>query len=273
MFRDILVHVDGSESGRRRLHFAVDFALRSGARLSGVHVTPPAEVPPRYKPTRVADIAAHLSSQLALDAQAAATAFSEEVAGRLADSCWFSAEGDIAEGISNRARYTDLVILGQNDWQGSPEAHPLPIAHSVVLRCGRPVLVVPSALQSSAIANIVVAWNGSREPVRAIHDALPLLRLSRSVQILTVTSRSAADSKADAENLFAHLTKHGVKIGSDVLQLSALEDDHLLLEQIKKGPYDLVVMGAYSHPAWMFIFGGVTQSVLLSSKIPVLVSH
>ena len=95
MFRDILVHVDGSESGRRRLHFAVDFALRSGARLSGVHVTPPAEVPPRYKPTRVADIAAHLSSQLALDAQAAATAFSEEVAGRLADSCWFSAEGNI----------------------------------------------------------------------------------------------------------------------------------------------------------------------------------
>jgi hypothetical protein len=72
----------------------------------------------------VADIAAHHSSKLALDAQAAATAFSEEVAGRLADSCWFSAEGDIAEGISNRARYTDLVILGQYDWQGSPEAHP-----------------------------------------------------------------------------------------------------------------------------------------------------
>lgn len=274
MFRDILVHVDGSESGRRRLHFAVDFAMRSGARLSGLHVTPPAEVPPRYKPTRVADIAAHLSSKLALDARAAATAFSEEIAGRLADSCWFSAEGNIAECISNRARSTDLVILGQNDWQGSPEAHPLPIAHAVVLRCGRPVLVVPAALQSSSIANIVVAWDGSREAVRAIHDALPLLRLSRSVQILTVTSQSAADSKADAENLFAHLAKHGVKTGSDELQLSALEDDYLLLEQIKKGPYDLVVMGAYSHPAWMeFIFGGVTQSVLLSSKIPVLVSH
>ncbi len=274
MFRDILVHVDGSESGRRRLHFAVDFALRSGARLSGVHVTPPTEVSPRYKPTRVADVAADLSSKLALDAQAAATAFREEVSGRLADSCWFSAEGDIAEGISYRARYTDLVVVGQNDWQGSPEAHPLPIAHSVVLRCGRPVLVVPAALQSSMIANIVVAWDGSREAVRAIHDALPLLCLSRSVQILTVTSRSAAHSKADEEILFAHLAKHGVKIGSDVLQLSALEDDHLLLEQIKKGPYDLVVMGAYSHPAWIeFIFGGVTQSVLLSSKVPVLVSH
>jgi nucleotide-binding universal stress UspA family protein len=33
-------------------------------------------------------------------------------------------------------------------------------------------------------------------------------------------------------------------------------------------------MGGYSHPMWMeFIFGGVTQSILLSSKIPVLVSY
>jgi nucleotide-binding universal stress UspA family protein len=133
---------------------------------------------------------------------------------------------------------------------------------------------VPAALQSNSIANIVEAWDGSREAVRTIHDALPLLCLFRSAQIQTVTSRSAANSKADAENLFAHLAQNGVKIGSDVLQLSALEDDHLLLEQIKKGPYDLVVMGAYSQPAWMeFIFGGITQSVLLSSKIPVLVSR
>lgn len=37
---------------------------------------------------------------------------------------------------------------------------------------------------------------------------------------------------------------------------------------------DLLVMGGYSRPMWLeFIFGGVTQSMLLSSKIPVLVSH
>jgi nucleotide-binding universal stress UspA family protein len=36
----------------------------------------------------------------------------------------------------------------------------------------------------------------------------------------------------------------------------------------------LLVMGGYSHPKWLeFIFGGATQSILLSSKIPVLVSH
>ena len=53
MLRDLLVHVDGGEEGRRRVQFAADLALRTDARLSGIHVTPPAEVPPRYKPSRV----------------------------------------------------------------------------------------------------------------------------------------------------------------------------------------------------------------------------
>ncbi len=274
MLRDLLVHVDGGHAGRLRVQFAADLAVRTGARLSGIHVTPPAEVPPRYKPSRVAKVAADLSAELALDAQAAATVFSEEATARLADACWFEAEGDVAQGISNRARYADLVILGQYEWQGSPETHPLPIAHSVVLRCGRPVLVVPAAVQQSALARIAVAWDGSREAVRAVHDALPLLRLSRSVQIVTMIPPSAEDNEVDAPSLSAHLAKHGIEIGTDMLQIRTVEEHDSLRKQIEQGHYDLLVMGGYSHPMWLeFIFGGVTQSVLLSSKIPVLVSH
>jgi nucleotide-binding universal stress UspA family protein len=44
MIRDLLVHVDGSEAGRRRLRFAIDLALRTGARLNGLHVMPTPEV-------------------------------------------------------------------------------------------------------------------------------------------------------------------------------------------------------------------------------------
>jgi acyl-CoA synthetase (AMP-forming)/AMP-acid ligase II len=52
---------------------------------------------------------------------------SEESAQRPIDACWFEAAGDIVQGISDKARYADLVILGQYEWQGSPETHPLPI--------------------------------------------------------------------------------------------------------------------------------------------------
>lgn len=277
MFRDLLVHVDGGEAGRRRVQFAVDLTARLGARLSGLHVTPPVEVPPRYKPSRVPKVAAALSSKLALDAQAAAAVFSEETAGRLAGACWFGAEGDVVQGISERARYADLVIVGQYEWQGSPETHPLPIAHSVVLRCGRPVLVVPAGVQPNALARIAVAWDGSREAVRAVHDALPLLCPSQSVQIVTVVSHSGEDAKdaeGDAKSLSAHLANHEIGVVTEILQIRSTDEHKDLRKQMEQGAYDLVVMGAYSHPMWLeFIFGGVTRAILSSSNIPIFVSH
>lgn len=56
MFRDLLVHVDRSQAGRRRVQFAVGLAVRIGARLNGIQVTPPAEVPPLYKPSLVEQV-------------------------------------------------------------------------------------------------------------------------------------------------------------------------------------------------------------------------
>jgi nucleotide-binding universal stress UspA family protein len=61
MYRDILVHVDGRTAGRRRVQFAFDLATRSGARVTGLHVTPPAEVPSRFKPSLVAGVAVEIS--------------------------------------------------------------------------------------------------------------------------------------------------------------------------------------------------------------------
>jgi nucleotide-binding universal stress UspA family protein len=241
-----------------------------GARLSGIHVTPPVEVPPRYKPSRIAKAAAEISSKLASNARAAATIFSEEAA----DASWFEASGDVVQGISYKARYADLIIIGQYEWRGSPEAHPLPIAHSIVLRCGCPVLVVPADVQPSALASVVVAWDGSREAVRAVHDALPLLHLSRSVQIVRMIGPSDEGDELDAKSLSAHLADHGIEIGVNALIIQTAEEHAALQKQIEQGHYDLLVMGGYSHAMWReFVFGGATQSLLLSSKIPVLVSH
>jgi nucleotide-binding universal stress UspA family protein len=249
-------------------------AARIGARVTGLHVTPPAEVPPLYKPSQVTEAVAEISSKLAMDAREAAAIFHEEATRQLPDACWFEAAGDIVEGITDKARYADLVILGQYEWQGSPETHPLPVAHSLISRCGRPVLVVPADVRPSALARVAVAWDGSREAVRAVHDALPLLRLSRSVQIVTVIGPSADGAEADAEQLSAHLANHGITAGSNILQVRSADQLESLRQHIEQEDYDLLVMGAYSHPRWLeFIFGGATQSILLSSKIPVLVSH
>src|ERR1039457_4564397 len=128
-------------------------------------------------------------------------AFNEEVGQRLADSRWFESDGDMVHGISDSARYADLVILGQYEWQGPHVAHPLPIAHSVISRCGRPVLVVPAAVGPSSFARAAIAWDGSREVVRAVHDALPLLALSQSVEIVTIIPPSGGETADNATKL------------------------------------------------------------------------
>lgn len=274
MLRDLLVHVDGSDAGRRRLQFAIDLALRTGARLNGLHVMPPPDVPPLYRPSQLDEAVANMALKLAANARAAKEAFKEETAQRLADTRWFEADGDVADGICDHARYADLVILGQYEWQGPEASHPLPVAHSVVSRCGRPVLVVPATVGPISFARAAIAWDGSREAVRAVHDAVPLLALSQSVEIVTIIAPEAVESTDDAKRLSAHLASHGIKIKPGVIQTRSEEEPIALRQQMDKADYDLVVMGGYSHPKWLeFIFGGATLSILLSAKMPVLVSH
>jgi hypothetical protein len=55
----------------------------------------------------------NMSRKLAVNARAAKEAFHDEVAQRFADTRWFEADGDVVDGISDSARYADLVILGQ----------------------------------------------------------------------------------------------------------------------------------------------------------------
>ncbi|MFS8116106.1 universal stress protein [Rhizobium jaguaris] len=274
MYRDLLVHVDGSKAGRRRVDFAAELANRLGARLTGLHVTPPPEVPPRFKPSLVGAVADDISAHLALDAQAAGDAFKVALT-CLPDASWVEAAGDVADGISARARYADLVVLGQYEWQGPSEVHPLPIAHTVVMRCGRPVLVVPAAIAAGyVLSKVAIAWDGSREAVRAVHDALPLLRMAHVVEVMTMIGRSVKPDDFDAKSLSAHLANHGIKATGDAVRVVTDDEPATLQDRIDGGKYHLLVMGAYSRPRWEeFIFGGATRSILLSSKIPILISH
>ncbi len=272
MIRDLLVHVDGSTNSRSRVRFAVELAERIGARLTGLHIKPPVEIRP-VKPTQVDAAVAQASAALTHEAVKAAKIFEEEAMQRQPDARWFASDGDVVQGVTERARYADMIILGQYEWQRPAEAHPLPISASIVLKCGRPVLVVPAGAASCSFAKIAIAWDGSREAVRAVHDALPLLSIAQSVHLLTVIPLSGAGD-LEADSLVAHLANHGVAIEAKAEGVKLEDERRLLQRRIDEGDYDLLIMGAYSHPIWLeFIFGGVTQSALLSSRIPVLVSH
>src|ERR1017187_2474325 len=106
----------------------------------------------------------------------------------------------------------------------------------------------PRPVQSSSLARIAVAWDGSREAVMAVHDALPLFCQSQTIQIVVMIPPSAADNEVDAESLLAHLAKHGVGIGADVVRTKTEEKQDSLRKQFEQGRYDLLVMGLLAPP-------------------------
>lgn len=277
LFKDILVHVDASEAGQDRLRLALRLATTFDARLCGLHVAPPVEVPPSVKASMAEEVGAVLQQDIETAARVAEAVFREIAGEAKTPKVWRAAQGDVARLVSEHARYADLVIVGQYERQGTAERHPLPISHSVALHCGRPVLVLPARTDPDApFTRILIAWDGSREAVRAVHDALPFLQRAQSVRVAVANpEREGVPAEVLGDRRLAdHLRRRGVpEIETVVLHrpdsVAGVVERHLGDER-----FDLLVMGAYSRPMWYeFLTGGVTQSLLLSSKTPLFVSH
>lgn len=277
MFKDVLVHVGGGAADPRRLALALALTELCQARINGVHVIPPVDVSAAVGPVRAEKIAANLEVRQRADARAAEAAFRGALEGARRPHHWTTCEGNIATLLCREARYADLVILGQDVYQGAPERHPLPVAHSVALHAGRPVLIVPPIVAAvRGFDRVLVAWDGSREAVRAVHDALPLLQRAARVELAVVNPEEERRKlgEEDLRRLIDHLEQHRLNVVSTQVLRSAHSHARSILDWLQNGGFDLLVAGAYSKPMWFeFILDGTTQSLLQSSPVPILVSH
>ncbi|MCI3179233.1 hypothetical protein C5708_03100 [Caulobacter sp. CCUG 60055] len=276
MFKEILAHVDGSEAGAERLRFCKSLAAASAARLMGLHVRPPVAVRPMGRATDLNALIAASEHEIEREAAASAALFHSLLEGSDLEHEWRERSGDVAAVLCAEAAYADLVVVGQYESQSPPHQHPLPISLSLALHSGRPTLVIPAAARPrTPFRTVLIAWEPSAQSARAVHDALPLLGEASMVRILTVSQTTHAAMAADAGvKLKAHLERHGVPNLSVMDLRFDLRDERTLAEQIGGGGFDLLVMGAYSHPMWLeFLFGGATQSLALGSRTPLLLSH
>src|SRR5579871_2094920 len=179
--KDILVQLDGGDSGPRRQEAAILLAKRFGARLTGLFA---------QKETDAAALVARRPGQRLAEAAAASKeSFTAAVAAAGVTGRWLAlAHGDpgfvVAE-LAFCARYFDLAVIGQ----GSGDYPQLPedVVERAILESGRPILVIPRNGKVEPLATrIAVAWNASREASRALHDSLPLLAAAHSVTLLSV---------------------------------------------------------------------------------------
>ena len=270
-FKDLIVHQTDGAGSKRSLEVAMALALDNDAHLTGVYVLNypavptfvQAEVPPEliqqgYETIRKA--AAECREAFEASCQR------EGVRGEFRVM-----EGDPVEAMALCARYSDLVIAAQPD----PD-HPAVqdrVPEGLVMASGRPLLAVPYAGKLGKIGQrVMVAWNGSREATRAIHDAMPFLEKAESVVVFGVDPES--DDHIAGADLALHLSRHGVNAEPRHVVAPDLEVADALLSTVSDLNIDLLVMGAYGHSRLReFVLGGATRQVFRSMTCPVLLSH
>jgi nucleotide-binding universal stress UspA family protein len=182
---------------------------------------------------------------------------------------------DISKLAGSLGQASDLVIVGQPIKEDATRADDA-LLEGTLFRSGRPCLMFPRWNEPHAWGKrILIAWKDVREAARAVHDAMPLLQRADAVCVVTIQHGSHAErsSERSTKRLLRHLGRLGVKAESRVV-LTDEPDGPALLDQAERWPADLLVMGGYGHSQFRELaFGGVTQTAIRRSRIPVLLSH
>lgn len=179
----------------------------------------------------------------------------------------------LSDYLAQEARSADLVITGVAHARlGTPDARVN--MGDLLMRVGRPVLVVPPKVAQLRLEYVVVAWKDTREARRAAVDALPLLKKAVQVRIIEVAEMDdLAAATARVEDVANWLLHHGVRADTQVSPVTDEGNGQLVSLAIEQGA-DVIVAGAYGHSRpreW--VFGGVTHDLMKRSGCCLLMSH
>jgi nucleotide-binding universal stress UspA family protein len=177
---------------------------------------------------------------------------------------------NVAHAVAAQARCADLVVTGIGPVPGDLATHA--DTGDLILRAGRPVLVVPDANVTADFRKIVVAWADTRESRRAIMDALPMLHRADRVT-LVAASVDAVAARDGIDDIAGWLNRHGIGTDQIVSRMkgSGAETLAAIAGEVEA---DLLVAGAYGHSRIReWAFGGVTRDLLLHERRCTLLSH
>lgn len=277
-YKSIVVQLDTSARAHARLEYALRLARQFEAHLTGVFSTFTPDPRSFYVMAGSADYyEAHRKFRQERRG-AIERIFHAELLRAGVSGKWIDNDEYASEAIPRYARCADLVVAAQDD-PNDPESFIADhFPEALVMSAGRPVLFIPYiGVFPTLGTNVVVAWDGSREATRAVHDALPLLQRAEKTTIVTLNGLKGEPrgSRIPGADIALVLTRHGVK--ADVVELDAADDmppGDMLLSYASQLNADLVVMGAYGHSRWQeLVMGGATRSMLQSMTVPVMMSH
>lgn len=212
---------------------------------------------------RSAEEAARLSAEVDKAARAA------DVPTRILDSV-SSLVGADRQAVMT-ARTYDLTMVGLADGDRSMQQQ----IEEFLFESGRPVLLAPLSRQVSVrLKTAMVAWDHTEPAARALIGALPLLRHSERVHVVTMRGAKRLPKGADAREAAAYLQAHGLDAKSEIIEVDESSAGTFLMQAAVAREAGLLVMGAYSTlRAREYLLGGVTRGVLDAPLLPVLMAN
>jgi nucleotide-binding universal stress UspA family protein len=185
-------------------------------------------------------------------------------------------DDDAVTGMTQQARYADLVVVGQFDPACGVPGVMADFPESVVMNSVRPILIMPHTRRFSAVPKkIVVAWDASMTATRAIMNALPLLKRSSrtDIVIFNPTVHPETHGEQPGADIALYLSRHSIKVNV-ICRDTRVNEGEALLSYCADETMDLIVMGGYGHTRFReMVLGGATREILLSMTVPVLMTH
>jgi len=271
---DVLIHLRRTDEPTPAVHVGLALAKRLRAWTSGLHVV--AIAPAAFASPEAVALQVHEADEMVDEAKVREHWWLAQLEARGLEGEWLVSQGDTVEVICHAARWSDLVVVERP--QLNPDA---PTGWGLVSRTvfgsAAPVVVVPDSVKHECTgARIVVAWNASREAIRAIRGAMPLL--ARAERVLVLEGEPVENPfglrylpKLD---LRAWLARHDVNAEFRAFKPAAKERGAALLETAHAESADLIVMGAWGHSRITeLVLGGTTRYLFQSSDLPLLVAH
>jgi nucleotide-binding universal stress UspA family protein len=271
-FTTIMVHVDVERDSEQRVQLALALADRFQAALIGVAglamrpafaagglviYRQPTEHERRAARARLDDMGERFRAQ----------------GQHLKQVEWRTALELPYELVSREARAADLIIVGARHTGHS--VRDLIDPGVILLRAGRPVLVVPDTVAPLQLRRVVVAWKDTRECRRAVRDALAFLQRAEEVLLVgIVESESEASAKRTLSDVATYLLRHRIVAAREIWRPARGPVPAELLRLVQDERADLIVAGGYGHTRLgEWIFGGVTHELLTSSPVCCMLSH
>ncbi|MDQ4078309.1 MAG: universal stress protein, partial [Chloroflexota bacterium] len=251
LFSDVVVGLSGEEVGWNALEQALVVAKREQGRLLGVHVVPSEEE-------------AFSAATEAMQARFRRRVEEAGVPGHLVVTA-----GRVVSTLCERARWADLLVLNL-----AYPPPPQPLARlksgfsSLIRRCSRPLLVVPS--RTTGLNSALLAYDGSAKAEEALYIATYLAG-SWDIPLVVLTVDDGQASADTLDHARTYITERGVQ-ATFVQKQGAVAES--ILQSAEEFESELILMGGYGLGSVReVVLGSSVNQVLRQSQRPMLISR